>query len=80
MIPGLLLREAIFWIAAALCVVAEIAILRSMFRGSRTTSPDRSPSVDADVPRARAIGETVWALLPAIALAVILTLTRGAVR
>ena len=80
MIPGLLLREAIFWIAAAFCVVAEIAILRSMFRGSRTASPDRSPSVDADVPRAPAIGETVWALLPAIALAVILTLTRGAVR
>ena len=80
MIPGLLLREAIFWIAAALCVVAEIAILRSMLRGSRALTPDRSPSVDAEVPRARPLGEMIWAIIPAIALIVILTLTRGAVR
>ena len=80
MIPGLLLREAIFWIAAALCVVAEIAILRSMFRGTRTAHPDRSPSVDADVPRARPMGEMIWAVLPAIGLIVILAITRGAIR
>jgi hypothetical protein len=48
MISSLLLRETIFWIAAALCVVAEIAILRSMLRGTRTVTPDRSPAVDAE--------------------------------
>ena len=80
MIPGPLLREVLFWIAAILCVVAEIAILRSMLRGSRVTAPDRSPSVDAEVPRARPMSEMVWAVLPAIALVVILTLTRSAIR
>ncbi len=80
MIPGLLLREAIFWIAAALCVVAEIFILRSMLRSSRAATPDRSPSVDADVPRARPLGEMIWAALPAIGLIVLLIYTRGAIR
>jgi hypothetical protein len=79
MIP-VLLREAIFWVAAVLCVFAEIAILRSMLRGSRVVTPDRSASVDADVPRARPAGEMIWAVLPALALGVILTLTHAAVR
>jgi heme/copper-type cytochrome/quinol oxidase subunit 2 len=80
MIPGLLLREAIFWIAAALCLIAEIAILRSMFRGSRIATPDRSPAVDAEVPRGRPVTEVIWAVLPAVGLIVILTLTWGAIR
>lgn len=80
MILSLLLREAIFWVAAALCLVAEIAILRSMLRGSRVVTPDRSPAVDADVPRGRPVAELIWAVLPAVALAVILTLTHGAIR
>jgi hypothetical protein len=80
MIPSLFLREAIFWIAAALCVVAEIAILRSMLRGTRLATPDRSPAVDAEVPRARPVSELIWAVLPAIGLVIILVLTRGAIR
>ncbi len=80
MIPSLFLREAIFWIAAALCVVAEIAILRSMLRGTRIATPDRSPAVDAEVPRARPVSELIWAVLPAIGLVIILVLTRGAIR
>lgn len=80
MILSLLLREAIFWVAAALCLVAEIAILRSMLRGSRVVTPARSPAVDADVPRGRPVAELIWAVLPAVALAVILTLTHGAIR
>lgn len=80
MIPSLFLRESIFWIAAALCVVAEVAILRSMLRGSRIATPDRSPAVDADVPRARPVSELIWAVLPAIGLVLILVLTRGAIR
>ena len=80
MMPSLLLREAIFWIAAALCVAAEIAILRSMLRGSRPATPDRSPAVDTDVPRGRPLAEIIWAGLPAIALLVVLILTRDAIR
>ena len=80
MIPGPLLREAIFWIAAALCLIAELFILRSMLRGSRMASPDRSPSVDAEVPRPRPMGEMIWAVLPAIALVILLAFTRGAIR
>ncbi len=80
MSPSLPVREAIFWIAALLCVVAEIAILRSMLRGSRVTSADRSPFVDADVPRSRPGVELVWAVVPAVALIFVLTLTHGALR
>ena len=80
MIPSLFLRDVIFWFAAALCVVAEIAILRSMLRASRLATPDRSPAVDAEVPRARPMSEVVWAVLPAIGLIVVLVLTRGAIR
>ena len=80
MIPSLLLRETIFWIAAALCTVAEIAILRSMFRGTRIVTPDRSPAVDAEVPRARPLGELIWAVIPALALVAILYLTWSAIR
>ena len=80
MIPSLFLREAIFWVAAALCVIAEIAILRSMLRGSRTATPDRSGAVDAEVPRGRPASELIWAVLPAVGLVAILILTRGAIR
>ena len=80
MIPSLFLRESIFWIATIICVVAEIAILRSMFRGSRVATPDRSPAVDAEVPRGRPVAEIVWAILPAVALILILVVTRDAVR
>ena len=73
--PSPLLRDAIFWIAAALCVIGEIAILRSMHRGSRPVTPDRSPPVDADVPRGRPVTEVVWAVLPAMGLIVLLILT-----
>ena len=76
MIPSLPLREAIFGIAAVLCVVGEISIMRSMFRGSR----DRSSGAGADVPRGRPVAELIWALLPAVVLVVILVLTLGAIR
>ena len=72
------LRIAIFWIAALLCVIAEIAILRSMMRGSRVT-PVASAS-DAVVPRARPATELLWAVLPAVGLVVILILTRNAIQ
>jgi hypothetical protein len=79
MIPSLL-RHAIFWIAAVLCVVGEIAIMRSMFRGSRVVAPDHPPDAGADVPRGRPVAELVWALLPAVMLVVILIFTLGTIR
>ncbi len=72
------LRVAIFWIAAFLCVIAEIAILRSMVRGSRTTPP--SAASDAVVPRGRPAVELIWAIAPAIGLLVVLALTRDALQ
>ena len=73
--PSPLLRDAIFWVAAALCVIGEIAILRSMHRGSRAVTPDRSPAGDADVPRGQPATEVVWAVVPAVGLIVLLVLT-----
>ena len=74
------LRVAIFWIAAILCVVAEIAILRSMMRGSRAASANHAHGPDALVPRGRPVIELIWALVPAVGLILILILTRSAVR
>jgi hypothetical protein len=72
-------RVAIFWIAAIMCIVAEIAILRSMLRGSRANHAGSSDA-DAVVPRGRPAVELIWAILPALGLILVLALTRGAVR
>lgn len=80
MTVALTLRVAIFWIAALLCVVAEIAILRSMLRGSRTVPSAAATAPDSLVPRGRPTVELVWAVLPALGLILILYLTRGAIR
>ena len=64
---SLSLATAIFWIAAALCLVAEIAIVRSAL-------VVRSAPGGA-VPRSRRPIEVLWTLLPAIALAFVLAAT-----
>ena len=74
------LRVAIFWIAALLCIVAEIAILRSMLRGSRGPAAGSESVPDAVVPRSRPAVELLWAVIPAVGLIIILVLTRGAIR
>jgi hypothetical protein len=67
-------HTALFWIAAACCVVAELAILRSVFFGRAATSKlARDGSMEA-APKARAT-ELAWALLPAAGLLFILYLT-----
>ena len=63
------LAETIFWIAAVACVVAELAILRSTFAAR---SGNKSELVPAASPR----GELAWAIIPAIALGVVLAATR----
>ena len=74
------LRVAIFWVAAILCVVAELAILRSMRRGSRVGAGTPGATTGTEVPRGRPVVEMIWAVVPAIALIVVLGLTRGAIR
>jgi heme/copper-type cytochrome/quinol oxidase subunit 2 len=62
------LAETIFWIAAVACVIAELAILRSTFAA-------RSAKHSELVPAASPRGELAWAIIPALALAVVLTAT-----
>ncbi len=64
--------EPLFWIAAALCVVAELAILRAAF------APARTVEVSTAVPRSPRGTEMVWAIIPAIILAALLAATWGA--
>lgn len=62
------LAETIFWIAAIACVIAELAILRSTFAA-------RSTNKSTLVPSASPRSEAVWAILPGLALAAVLTAT-----
>ena len=62
------LAETLFWIAAVACVIAELAILRSTFSARRAKKSELVPSAS---PR----GELAWALIPALALGVVLTAT-----
>jgi len=61
------LADTIFWVAAAACAVAQIGILRATFRRSQPTTPF--------VHRASRVEELAWAVLPVLALAVVLVLT-----
>jgi heme/copper-type cytochrome/quinol oxidase subunit 2 len=65
--------EPIFWIAAALCIIAEVLILRSAFFPQRVTA--ESP----DVPHSGRGIEMLWAVIPAIGLVLLLTATWRAV-
>jgi len=62
------LAEAIFWIAALACVVAEIAILRSTYAARRVEKSDLVPSASRG-------GEIVWPIVPAVMLAFLLAVT-----
>ena len=63
------LAETVFWIAAIACVIAQLAILRSTF-AARTAN--KSDLVPAASPRS----ELAWAIIPALALVVVLSATR----
>lgn len=67
------IAEIIFWIAAAVCVIAELAILRYAFF-PRSVSPE-----SADVPHSTRGSEMIWAIVPAIVLALLLAATWRAV-
>ncbi len=65
---GQSLGETIFWISAAACAAAETFILLSSFRAVRAQPKQRG-----------VLWEALWAILPAIALAFVLSATWGAV-
>lgn len=62
-----------FVLAAMACAVAHAAILVSVVRS-------RSAVRDSNVPRPRLVVEIIWAALPALALALVLTATWTRVR
>ena len=62
------LAETIFWIAALACAVAEIAILRSIIAQRRAQN-------SALIPSSSPLAELIWAIVPAIALSVLLIAT-----
>lgn len=62
------LAETIFWIAVVACVIAELAILRSTFAARRAKKSDLVPSASQR-------GELAWAIIPALALGVVLAAT-----
>ena len=67
------LAEPIFWIAAALCVIAELAILRSAFM-------PRPGAIESEtLPHSSRGIEMIWAVVPAVALAILLAATLRAV-
>lgn len=61
-------REWIFWAAVAVCAIGEAAIIFSSVRSLRRGDANK------------ALSETVWAILPAIALAWLLIATWSEVR
>jgi hypothetical protein len=63
----------VFAIAVAACAVAHVAIFASVVR--RTTG-----AADSTVPRPHFVAEVIWALIPALALALVLTATWVKVR
>ena len=67
------LAEPIFWIAAALCVIAELAILRAAF------IPRSHASETGPIPNSPRGAEMMWAIIPAIGLAFLLAATWRAI-
>jgi len=67
------LADLVFWTSAALCAVAQFGILRSVL------APRDVPAPRAGAPTIRRAGEIVWAVVPAIGLAILLAMTWRAI-
>ena len=65
------LAEIIFWIAAAVCIIAELALLRSAFMPRSTGEANLSHPTRG--------GDMLWAVIPAIGLMFLLAATWRAV-
>jgi len=69
----MLVRQAVFVFVMVACIAAHAAILVSVVRRA-------SAAPAAPVPRPRLVAEIVWALIPAVVLAFVLTATWAKVR
>lgn len=65
----------VFGICAVACLAAHIAILRSVLRTAGGNAPG-----EPGIPRPRVGVEIVWAVIPMLALALVLTATWARVR
>ena len=65
----------VFALCAVVCAVAHVAILRSVVRAAAERTP-----VEPGMPRPRFGVELVWAALPILVLALVLTATWAKVR
>ena len=63
----------LFWASVACCLIAQLFIVRSVL-GAR-----HLPKPDASLPRANGSVELMWAVVPAVALAVLLVFTWRAI-
>ena len=63
----------LFWLSVACCAIAQLLIIRSVL-GAR--SPLSPPTI---TPRSRSGTEVVWAVLPALGLALLLFFTWRAI-
>jgi heme/copper-type cytochrome/quinol oxidase subunit 2 len=66
--------DGLFWTSVACCLIAQLFIVRSVL-GAR-----HLPNPEANVPRSRGGVELLWAVAPAVALAVLLFFTWRAVQ
>lgn len=73
------LRLALFWVAAAVCVVAEAALLRSLLFGGARAAEQSAAGPMSGATSGRRPTEIVWAILPAVGLLFVLYLTWRAV-
>ena len=66
--------DGLFWLSVACCALAQFFIIRSVGAARRATPPA------ASLPTQRGALEMLWAVLPAVGLAVLLVFTWRAVR
>jgi heme/copper-type cytochrome/quinol oxidase subunit 2 len=66
--------NGLFWTSVACCTIAQFFIIRSVL-GSR-----HAPEPVANVPKSRDAVEVMWAIVPAVVLAVLLFFTWRAMR
>jgi heme/copper-type cytochrome/quinol oxidase subunit 2 len=63
-------NSALFWIAAASCIVAQLALVSSAIR-----APMATPTEPASMRMPRRGTEIAWTIVPAIGLAILLVFT-----
>jgi len=61
--------DGLFWLSVACCALAQFFIIRSVGAARRASAPS------AAMPRQRGTLEMLWAVLPAVGLAVLLVFT-----